>query len=208
MKNILLLASKSPSRQMLLREASIPFRVIEQDADESQCDWGLSFSQVVSRIAHYKMEHAILPVGNTVGDRCFVLTADTLSSDANGVIHGKPTDRADAILKIKAARAGSLLCTAFCLDRRSWDGSTWHVDERIEQVVEVRYVFDIPDTWIDIYLNHTIAQQCAGAIAVEGFGSQFLQSVEGSHSAIIGLPLFEVRKTLEKLEFFDNLFTF
>jgi len=203
----LLLASKSPSRQMLLRESEIPFVVIEQDADESQCDWGLQLSQVVSHIALYKMEHAIVPAGNVIGQRCFVLTADTLSCDSNGVIQGKPVDREDAIAKIKSARAGSSLCTAFCLDRRVWNGSSWDVDERIAQHVEARYVFDIPDAWIDRYLDYTFPagntpQQCAGAIAVEGFGGQFLRTLEGSHSAIIGLPLFEVREALEKLEFF------
>ena len=199
----LLLASKSPSRQMLLREANIDFTTIEQDADEAQCDWNLPVAEVVSHIALYKMEHARIPAGSNVGDICFVLTADTLSSDNNGIIHGKPTDLEDAIAKIKNARTGSTLCTAFCLDRRIWDGTIWNVDERIQQCVSSRYLFDIPDDWIETYLQQTLAQQCAGAIAVEGFGSQFLQLVEGSHSAIIGLPLFELRQALATLGFFD-----
>ena len=36
-----------------------------------------------------------------------------------------------------------------------------------------------------------LAYICAGAAAVEGFGSQFLKMVDGSHSCIIGLPLYE-----------------
>ena len=51
MNNTLLLASKSQSRQRLLRDARIPFAIIEQEADESKCDWALPLEQVVQSIA-------------------------------------------------------------------------------------------------------------------------------------------------------------
>jgi septum formation protein len=187
---------------MLLTEARIPFRTIPQDMDESQCALGLSFTDKVYHIALHKMDHVILPVGNKKDEYCFVLTADTMVCDASGTIHGKPIDREDAIKKIKGARNGSTACTAFCLDKKIWNGHVWVTQIRIAQYVTVNYVFDVPDTWIDIYLDTTIGQQCAGGAAVEGFGSQFLRSVNGSHSALIGLPLYEVREALEQLGFF------
>ena len=64
MKNILLLGSKSYSRKLLLDYARIPYHVIEQEADETQCDWGLAMPQVVANIALYKMEHVIMPGGS------------------------------------------------------------------------------------------------------------------------------------------------
>ena len=78
------------------------------------------YHSFVLSIALYKMQHVILPDGKHEGDRCFVLTADTMSHDKMGVVHGKPVDRADAIAKIKATAAGSFLCTGFCLDRKVW----------------------------------------------------------------------------------------
>src|SRR6266702_4570522 len=98
-KNILHFGSKSQSRRMLLEESQIPFVTINQDADESQCDWGLPLPQLVLSIALYKMQHVILADGMHEGEVCFVLTADTMSHDNMGVIHGKPVDRADAIAK-------------------------------------------------------------------------------------------------------------
>src|SRR5579863_6185861 len=89
--------SKSEPRKMLLEEARIPFTVVSQNADESQCDWGLPLPQLVLSIAIYKMQHVILPDGMHEGDICFVLTADTMSHDKMGTIHGKPVDRVDAI---------------------------------------------------------------------------------------------------------------
>lgn len=90
MAHTLLLASSSSSRKKLLDQSLIPFTVISQSADESQCDWMLSLPELVQTIAAYKMEHAILPVGAVEGEYCFVLTADTLSQDAsNGLTSGQ-----------------------------------------------------------------------------------------------------------------------
>lgn len=212
-KNILFFGSKSQSRRMLLEESQIPFIVVDQNADESQCDWGIPLPQLVLNIAIYKMQHVVLPAGTHEGQVCYVLTADTMSHDKTGTIHGKPVDRADAIAKIKAARDGSFLCTAFCLDKKVWrparrsfsEGGTdaWVIEERIADIVFAEFLYIVPDDWIEIYLEETPYLDVSGAIAVEKFGNQFLKTIQGSYSTIVGLPLFEVRQALEKLGFFS-----
>ena len=209
---------------MLLEESHIPFIVVSQNADESQCDWGLPLPQLVLSIALHKMDHVVLPDGKYDGEICYVLTADTMSHDKSGTIHGKPVDRDDAIAKIKASAAGSFLCTAFCVDRRVWrpvrrslavpsealcerrgeggKNNIWVVDERITDIVSAEFMFIVPDNWIDIYLEKTPYLDVSGGMAIEKYGNQFLQNVQGSYSTIIGLPLFEVREALEKLGFF------
>ena len=201
-KNILYFGSKSQPRRMLLDESQIPFVTVDQNADESQCDWGLPLPQLVLSIALYKMQHVVLPAGNNEGDICFVLTADTMSHDKRGKIHGKPVDRDDAIAKIQAAKDGSFLCTAFCLDRKVWKNGGWVIEDRIAEIVSAEFMFIIPDNWVDIYLEKTPFLDVSGGIAVEKYGNQFLQTVQGSYSTIIGLPLFELRQALEKLGFF------
>ncbi|MDR3550211.1 MAG: Maf family protein [Candidatus Babeliales bacterium] len=201
-KKVLLLGSKSQSRQILLNEAKIPFRLIEQDVDETECDWALPLEQVVESIAIHKMNHLIMPQGSE-GDVEFVLTADTLSQDHEGVIHGKPDDRADAVAKIKAARNGSRLVTAFCLERKRFTSGAWQTETRVVQCVSAEYVFNIPDAWVDIYLDNSIALNVSNAIAIEGFGAPFLKTISGSYSTIVGLPLYELRQALEQLGFFN-----
>jgi len=201
-KNILYFGSKSQSRKMLLDESQIPYVVVDQNADETACDWNLSLPQLVLSIAIYKMQHVILPDGKHEGDICYVLTADTMSHDKNGVIHGKPIDKADAIAKIKASAAGSFLCTAFCLDRKVWKQDAWMIEERIADVIAAEFIFLVPENWIDIYLEKTPYLDVSGGMAIEKYGNQFLKTVQGSYSTIIGLPLFEVREALEKLGFF------
>lgn len=204
MEHILLLGSKSPSRHLLLRESNIPFTVIPQDADETFCDWNVPIAQLVERIALHKMEHAIVPAGKKDGEICFVLTADTLSSDPQGTTNGKPIDRADAIKKIKAGRGGiSHLSTAFCIDKKIWKSNRWQPEKRICRVVSADYIFDVPDHWIERYMEYSVGFRASGAVAIEQYGAQFLKIVNGSHSAIIGLPLFELREALDEIGFFS-----
>lgn len=201
MSNVLCLASKSLSRQKLLNEAKIPFIIIDQNADEAKCDWSLPLPQVVASIARYKMEHAIMPSAKE-SDYAFVLTADTLSQDNDGTIQGKPIDRSDAIEKIKKARDGSCLYTAFCLDRRIFINGSWELDQRIERCVGAEYLFVIPDQWIETYLDNSIGLSASNAIVIDEFGAQFAKMVRGSYTSIVGLPMYELREALEELGFF------
>lgn len=196
----LLLASKSASRKMLLEQALIPFALVEQNADEAQCDWTLPLAQAAQAIARYKMDGVILASGHE-GDICFVLTADTLSCNADGTLSGKPMNRADAIEKIKASRGGVTTGTAFCLDRKKYNNGAWHVDQRIEMFVKADYIFDVPDNCIEEYLEKSWALNTSGAVALELYGAQFLKEVHGSYTTIIGLPMFELREALFKIRF-------
>lgn len=201
MEHSLLLASGSFARRQLLQEARIPFSVIHQSADESACDWGMSLPQVVRSIAVHKMSHALLPRGSKEGEKCFVLTADTLCLDNQGRLQGKPEDCADAVAKIKASRGGVRAGTAFCLDRKIWHSESWHLEQRIERYVDAYFEFDVPDHCIDQYIAQTRCLETAGAIVIEGYGFQFLKRVDGSFTTILGLPLFEVREALHEIGF-------
>ena len=200
MKSILYLASESPSRKKLLEEANIPFKHLSQSADESACDWTLPVEQLIMAIALHKMDHVVLPDG-AEGDRMFVLTADTMSQDKDGTVNGKPVDREDAILKIRAARDRAQLYTAFCLDLKEYKNGSWHTRERIHEAVGATYQFIVPDEWIDRYLDTSMGMTCSNAIAIEGYGEQFLKEIQGSYSTIVGLPMYELREALTRLGF-------
>ncbi|MDZ4154758.1 Maf family protein, partial [Methylicorpusculum sp.] len=64
------------------------------------------------------------------------------------------------------------------------------------------FLFVVEDTAIDYYLDNSIGMGTSNAIAIEGFGEQFLKKITGSYSTVIGLPLFEVRQALDELGFF------
>src|SRR5690606_10369914 len=102
-----------------------------------------------------KMDHVVLPVGTYENEICFVLTADTMSHDKTGKIQAKPVDRNDALAKIRAAREGSFLCTAYCLDKKTWRQGRWELVERIVDVVSAEFVYYVPEKCIEFYLENT-----------------------------------------------------
>ena len=208
----LFLASESHSRRRILKECDIPYTIVGQNADEAKCNWTLPIQQVVADIARMKMDHVDMPKSEE-GDIVFVLTADTLTLDSKGNLLGKPTDCYEAIKMIKQIRDGACTGSAFCLDKKVFRDGKWQIIDRIEGYAQAQHIFDVPDQWIDTYLEQTArlgaktarATKCAGAIAIEEFGQQFVKSIDGSYSAILGLPVFELRQALEKLGFWEAI---
>lgn len=204
MKHILYLASKSSSRQYLLNEAQIPFIILGQSADEKACDWTQGLEAVVRSIARHKMAHVVMPAG-VEGQRAFVLTADTLTQDRAGRVHGKPENREDAIAKIRALEPSCFVATAFCLQRKAFNNGAWHLQDEREVCVISTCEFNIPNHWLERYFEKSaIGYQAAGGMAIETYGMQFLRAIHGSYSAVIGLPLFELRQALDDLGFFED----
>jgi len=204
----LYLASKSKQRQRLLHEADIPFELINQDADETKCEWGMPLQKLTESLAQLKMEHVKLSASDNY-NQCWVLTADTLCIDSKGELFGKPKDKADAIRMVKAVRDGALAGTGFCIDRRIKQGKQWLLDEHYIGYAQGECFLDIPDHLIEDYfkklqkltgLNYL---NLSGAFSITGIGAQFVKEVHGSYTAILGLPMCEVREGLNKLGFFD-----
>ena len=104
---------------------------------------------------------------------------------------------------------GAQTATAFCLDKKKWDSNNnnWQTEIRILQYVKSKYIFDVPDNWIERYFELSIAaginyMNVSGAVAIEEFGAQFLKSIEGSYTAVVGLPMYELRESLSEIGFF------
>jgi septum formation protein len=198
----LLLGSTSRPRQILLEDALIPFVVVGHDANEDDIEH-TTLEETVLNIARLKMQHVYMPADKQEGEVIFVLTADSMGCTVDGVIQGKPKDRADAIAKIKSLSGESSTCTGFCIEKRVFKNGVWTTEKKIENMVSARCKFEVPDAWIDRYLENSWSLKAAGAIAIELYGAQFLQWVDGSFTAVMGLPMFEVRQALEEVGFFN-----
>lgn len=208
--NVLLLASKSLSRKNLLEKSHIPFLLIKQKINEDNIDFDLSLEENVKNIAISKINQVDINYENfnhklLNKEIKFILAADTLGQDSNNTILGKPKDYNDAVSKLITLKNKVNFCaTAFVLDKRVYDLSTnsWITKDRVIKVVRSEYIFIIPDYYIDYYLKNSNALSASGAISIENLGMQFLKCVNGSYSSILGLPLFELREELERLNFF------
>ncbi len=198
----LYLASQSKIRKHLLTLSDISFIELSHGADETACDWTLPAPTVVTAIARLKMDHTTISTSD-LSHSAYVLTVDTLCVDSFGKVHGKPEDEQKAREMIVLWRNGCTVLTGFCLDKKVKQGGAWVTQERVEQTVSSKLTISVPDEWLETYIKKSCSLQAAGGVAIEEFGCQFVQSIEGSYSNILGLPLFELRLALTKLNFFN-----
>lgn len=199
----LLVASQSKMRHQLLTDMGIRYQVIAQAVDEAIDQTGIAWYDVPLAIATHKMNHVTVPPAYPESI-AYILTADTLGFDKNGMSYGKPRDCAQAIEFLKALRGTNCIVTGFVVHKRVRDKiGNWHISERVAQSVKTEYVCAISDAHIEEYLTAVPeAMNASGALTVEGYGSQFIVSVNGSYTAILGLPLYELRCALEQIGFF------
>ena len=203
-KNILYLGSQSPPRQKLIANAGIKYKVLRHDSDECVAGTGLSFEEYVLAIAKEKMEHLILPDELKDGKAVFVLTADTLvkSSKTNQIL-GKPKDEEDILRMHKLlCEEVAIVVTGCCIEKKVFKDDTWQVVDKRYLTAKTIVEFCVDEESSDLYLEKVPnVMNVSGAATIEGFGQNFLKSVDGSYSSVLGLPIYEVRKALEELGF-------
>ena len=178
----LVLASASPRRKQMLEGCGLSFSVAVADIDETPRR-GEKVDDLVSRLAHSK--------ALTVESQgAWVLAADTLVS-VDGNILGKPSSRDEAkqMLETLSGRAHSV-----------WGGVCLHHGDRKQTerfVVESEVCFrSLTDLEIEAYLQTEESSDKAGAYAIQGFAAGFVQSLRGSYTNVVGLPLAETLQAL------------
>lgn len=180
--NSLVLASASPRRRELLEQIGVSCQVRPADIDESTRP-GESPADYVTRMAR---EKAAAVAGESSG--AVVLAADTTVVIDDDVL-GKPVDRFDALGML--ARLGGRtheVMTAVC--------AVGSEGER-EVLVTTRVTFVSLDLALcEAYLATEEPWDKAGAYGIQGLGAVLVESIEGSYSNVVGLPLAETWRLL------------
>jgi septum formation protein len=180
----LVLASASPRRAELLRAAGIAFDTLAVDVDERVND-GEAPDACVRRLASAK---AAAAWAELQAKGALVLGADTVVA-VDGVILGKPIDDEDArrMLRLLSGRSHEV---ATGVSLRHQGGETVRV--------ELTTVFFAPirTDEIDWYVQSGEGRDKAGAYAIQGLGSRFVERIAGSYSNVVGLPVAVVYQLL------------
>jgi septum formation protein len=175
----LVLASASPRRRELLGQLGVAFDVVAADIDETPRP-GERPLALVRRLAATKARAV---------DGDPVLAADTIV-EVDGEILGKPVDADDArrMLRRLSARA-----------HRVHTGVALRAGDRLEVQAVTTIVTFVPllPSAIDWYLATGEPFDKAGAYAIQGVGGVFVETVRGSVSNVVGLPLTTVARMLE-----------
>jgi len=183
----IILASRSPRRQQLLRDLGLTFDVVEMDYDETFPD-NLQGKEAAIYLAKGKSSS----FRKTIADNEIVITADTIVW-CNNRAFGKPTDYHDARHMI-----------------RELSGNTHEVitgvnllssEKEVAFCESTKVTFEkLSDKEIDFYINEFKPFDKAGAYGIqEWIGIAACRSIEGSYFNVVGLPVQRVYAELRNL---------
>ena len=181
----LYLASGSPRRRELLTQIAVPFLTQIAPIDENALP-GESPIAYVERLARGKAQAGLAALTDTAD--AVVLGADT-AVVLDGRILGKPTDRADALATLGAlsGRTHEVL-TAVALVSR---------ERQASRVVTSQVSFRVlSQAEIEAYWASGEPQDKAGCYGIQGLAAVFVSQLQGSYSAVVGLPLCETAALL------------
>ena len=191
------LASKSPRRRELLRQIGVEFELLAlrndpvRGADVSEdVHAGEAPVDYVARVAREKGAFAWNMVLSRRQPMRPVLSADTTVT-IDGEILGKPanTKEAVAMLERLSGRTHEVLTSVAV--------HGMNIAEQITQVSAVRFAKLTPEQ-IRAYCASPEPYDKAGGYGIQGAAAVFIEHIEGSHSGIMGLPLFETANLLRK----------
>jgi septum formation protein len=185
----LILASASPARLNLLRQAGIPAEVVVSGVDESAVE-ARTAAELCGTLARLKAE----AVATRVDGAALVLGCDSVL-EFGGETLGKPADAADAVARWRRMRGGSgVLHTGHCL----LDTAT---GKRAAAVAATTVYFaDVTDAEIDAYVATGEPLHVAGAFTIDGRGGAFVTRIDGDPGTVIGLSLPLLRDLLTELD--------
>jgi septum formation protein len=184
-ENRFILASASPRRQSLLRDAGYEFEVDPPDIDETP-PRGL----LPSKVAIYLAEGKAKAIA-TLHPEAVVLAADTVVAFGDMLL-GKPKDPADA-KKMLQTLAGTthLVITGVCVMRQSPE---FFKSTRVMSAVKMR---QLTAGEIDRYVESNEWEGKAGGYGIQD-RDPFVVRQSGSHTNIVGLPMSAARQLLEE----------
>jgi septum formation protein len=201
----LYLGSQSSARRRLLDYAQIKYQIIAHNSNERLNYQPKDFQEQVLEIAKHKMQTLQFPDFSAVNSNyLYALTADTLvRNTVTGEIFGKPVDRQQAIsMLISECQAPLEVLTGCCLNKFYWRKNKWLDADSDHWVSGAVIEFCVDNDSIEQYFSiFPYALQCSGAGVVEEHGLSYLKNISGSYTAVLGLPLYELRKSLKKMGF-------
>ena len=186
-KPTLILASASPRRRELIARLGLtPDAVAPADIDETPAKGELPRAYA-KRMAREKAEAAAT-------DRGFVLAGDTVVAAGRRILP-KAEDEVTArkCLELLSGRRHRVL-SAIAL--RAPDGS---MRERLNETVVLFKRLSTQE--IDAYIESGEWEGKAGGYAIQGIAEGLISRIQGSHSGVVGLPLYETRALLKAAGF-------
>ena len=179
-----ILASASPRRKELLTLAGIEYEVIVSQCEETLPD-GITPDKAVEELARQKAEDVF-----SRNSDAMVIAADTVVALGNTIL-GKPKDEADAfnMLSSLSGRRHTVF-TGVCIKTKD-KTDIFHVATEVE-------FYDLTEKEIRDYIATKEPMDKAGAYGIQGKGFVLVKGIHGDYFNVVGLPLAETVRHLNK----------
>ncbi len=185
---LFILASGSPRRRDLLREAGYHFEVIPSQSPEPKiADKDCPPEEVARRLAEFKARD----VANRESRPAVVLGADTIVA-CNGQILGKGRDEADArsMLHLLSRTRHRVITGVALIDTQTGETT---VDSATSWIT----MRPMTEREIDDYIASGAWKDKAGSYAVQEGADKFITHIDGSFTNVVGLPMELVKQMLK-----------
>jgi septum formation protein len=187
MKRPLILASSSPRRQYLMKEAGFEFTVEKPDVDESFPP-EMPVDEVARYLALKKAEYFRLRIQNEI-----IVTADTVVILFNKILN-KPQDRKEACDMLTSLSGRThLVMTGVCILSKERE-------ESFDDTTEVTFQ-SLTREEIEFYVDHYKPYDKAGSYGAQDWiGMVAIKKISGSYFNVMGLPIHKVYEHLKNWE--------
>jgi len=185
------LASKSPRRRELLRQIGIDFELLLSDKEVDEQVLGEELpADYVARVTRDKLLSARQAMLHRQLPQRPLLAADTTVVIDNMIL-GKPADFNEAVAMISclSGRTHQVLTSVAV----AWGEQMWQITHASDVVFDT-----LDEDSIRSYCTTQEPFDKAGGYGIQGMASIFIKHIAGSHSGIMGLPLFETAQLLQK----------
>lgn len=189
------LASQSPRRSQILRDANISFEILISSAEEKLNDED-SVADNAKRLALVKAKAALEKIEIESRQYLPILSADTIVA-VDGNMLGKPKDAAEArdMLKLLSNRQHSVVTGVALVDREKKFNTI--------SVETFLYFKKLEELEIENYISTNEPYDKAGGISSQGGAKKFITKVIGSTSNLLGLPLEESLDLLKRAKVYS-----
>ncbi|MDI9330107.1 MAG: Maf family protein [Alphaproteobacteria bacterium] len=196
MHDFLYLASQSPRRRLLLEQMGVRHELLLPTPDEDAEALEMILpreapADYVLRVTLLKLRAALRRRQRLGWTSAPVLCADTTVALGRRIL-GKPENPADA---------RQMLLALSGREHRVWTAVAVGTGRTVRHALSVSVVrFDaLSPTWVDSYVRSGEPMGKAGAYAIQGRAATRIASIRGSHSGIMGLPIYETSALIQGL---------
>lgn len=181
----IILASASPRRRELLEQVGCEFGIITSDVEEDN-----TRQMPPAKLAVSHARAKALAVASTLPRQTVVIGADTIVL-LDGKVYGKPVDEADAramLMRLAGKDHQVITGVAVVQGEKLWTDFA---------VTDVR-ISGLTAREIEAYISTGEPMDKAGAYAIQGRGALLVESIRGSYTNVVGLPLKTLADLLKK----------